>query len=57
MPADLLGYGYAAVVASGGVVGYMKAGSTMSLIMGLLFGGVSAVGAYQFSQDPTTTIC
>ena len=28
------------------------AGSTVSLGMGLLFGGLSAVGAYQVSQDP-----
>jgi len=49
---DILGFGYAAVVAAGGIMGYVKAGSTMSLGMGLLFGSLSAAGAYQVTQDP-----
>ncbi|XP_077991727.1 transmembrane protein 14C-like [Glandiceps talaboti] len=50
--ADLLGYGYSAVVTLGGVIGYVKAGSTMSLVAGLLFGGISFYGAHQVSQNP-----
>lgn len=49
---DYLGFGYALTVATGGVIGYVKAGSTVSLLMGLLFGGLSGFGAYQTSQDP-----
>uniref|UniRef100_A0A670I6K2 Transmembrane protein 14C n=1 Tax=Podarcis muralis TaxID=64176 RepID=A0A670I6K2_PODMU len=52
MSTDWLGYGYAALVASGGVIGYAKAGSVPSLAAGLLFGGLAGVGAYQQSQDP-----
>jgi len=49
---DLLGFGYASIVAVGGIIGYVKAGSVTSMAMGLLFGGISAIGAYQTSQDP-----
>lgn len=49
---DFFGFGYAAIVATGGIIGYVKAGSAISLAMGLLFGGLSAFGAYQTSQDP-----
>eukprot|EP00914_Ancora_sagittata_P012904 GHVO01024930.1.p1 GENE.GHVO01024930.1~~GHVO01024930.1.p1 ORF type:complete len:101 (+),score=11.60 GHVO01024930.1:76-378(+) len=49
---DILGAGYAAVIAAGGIMGYVKAGSTVSMMMGLLFGGVSGFGAYQMGQDP-----
>ncbi|KAK2145792.1 hypothetical protein LSH36_657g01039 [Paralvinella palmiformis] len=49
---DILGFAYAAVVAGGGVYGYVKAGSTISMVMGLLFGGMSAFGAYQITQEP-----
>uniref|UniRef100_H9GQ24 Transmembrane protein 14C n=1 Tax=Anolis carolinensis TaxID=28377 RepID=H9GQ24_ANOCA len=52
MSVDWLGYGYAALVASGGIVGYAKAGSVPSLAAGLLFGGLAGLGAYQQSQDP-----
>ncbi|XP_044311564.1 transmembrane protein 14C-like [Varanus komodoensis] len=52
MSADWLDYGYAALVASGGIVGYAKAGSVPSLAAGLLFGGLAGLGAYKQSQDP-----
>ncbi|KAG7257094.1 hypothetical protein CRUP_026562 [Coryphaenoides rupestris] len=52
MSVDWVGYGYAALVASGGVMGYVKAGSVPSLAAGLLFGGLAGVGAYQVSNDP-----
>ncbi|XP_047423706.1 transmembrane protein 14C isoform X2 [Mugil cephalus] len=52
MSVDWVGYGYATLVASGGVVGYVKAGSVPSLAAGLLFGGLAGFGAYQISNDP-----
>ncbi|XP_076868757.1 transmembrane protein 14C isoform X1 [Brachyhypopomus gauderio] len=52
MAVDWMGFGYAALVASGGVMGYVKAGSVPSLAAGLLFGGLAGFGAYQISQDP-----
>ncbi|CAL8293158.1 unnamed protein product [Lota lota] len=53
MTVDWVGYGYAALVASGGVMGYVKAGNVPSLAAGLLFGGLAGLGAYQVSNDPT----
>ncbi|XP_054840458.1 transmembrane protein 14C-like [Eublepharis macularius] len=52
MSVDWIGYGYAALVTSGGVIGYAKAGSVPSLAAGLLFGGLAGLGTYQQSQDP-----
>uniref|UniRef100_UPI00358E93D6 transmembrane protein 14C n=1 Tax=Myxine glutinosa TaxID=7769 RepID=UPI00358E93D6 len=52
MSTDWLGYGYAMLVGTGGIVGYVKAGSVPSLAAGLLFGGLAGAGAYQVSQDP-----
>ncbi|XP_022054627.2 transmembrane protein 14C isoform X1 [Acanthochromis polyacanthus] len=52
MSVDWVGYGYATLVASGGVLGYVKAGSVPSLAAGLLFGGLAGFGAYQISNDP-----
>ncbi|KAM9839204.1 transmembrane protein 14C isoform 2-T4 [Aulostomus maculatus] len=52
MSVDWVGYGYAALVASGGVIGYVKAASVPSLAAGLLFGGAAGFGAYQISNDP-----
>ncbi|KAJ8369973.1 hypothetical protein SKAU_G00100010 [Synaphobranchus kaupii] len=52
MPVDWFGYGYASLVAAGGIMGYAKAGSIPSLIAGLFFGLLSAIGAYQISQNP-----
>ncbi|KAG9275801.1 transmembrane protein 14Cb [Astyanax mexicanus] len=52
MAADWLGYGYAALVALGGAIGYINAGSMMSLIAGLVFGVLAAIGSRQISQNP-----
>ncbi|KAG1682997.1 Transmembrane protein 14C [Nymphon striatum] len=52
MGIDLIASGYAAMVAAGGIIGYMKAGSTASLGAGLLFGSLLGLGAYQLSQNP-----
>ncbi|KAI1902160.1 hypothetical protein AGOR_G00041840 [Albula goreensis] len=52
MPVDWFGYGYASLVAAGGVMGYVKAGSVPSLVAGLFFGLLAAIGAYQISDNP-----
>uniref|UniRef100_UPI0037E7E0C0 transmembrane protein 14A n=1 Tax=Semicossyphus pulcher TaxID=241346 RepID=UPI0037E7E0C0 len=51
MAVDWIGFGYAAALAFGGFMGYKRKGSVMSLMAGLVFGGLSAVGAYNISQD------
>ncbi|XP_031445215.1 transmembrane protein 14C-like [Phasianus colchicus] len=52
MEYDWVGFGYAALVASGGIIGYARAGSVPSLAAGLLFGGLAGLGAYQQSSEP-----
>ncbi|XP_055382460.1 transmembrane protein 14 homolog [Condylostylus longicornis] len=52
MPADLIGYLYAATVAAGGIIGYTKAGSIPSLGAGLIFGSILGYGAHLNSQEP-----
>ncbi|XP_061587012.1 transmembrane protein 14C-like [Cololabis saira] len=52
MAVDWSGLCYAALLAAGGVMGYVKAGSVTSLAAGLLFGLLAAVGAYLASQNP-----
>ncbi|CAL4064936.1 unnamed protein product [Meganyctiphanes norvegica] len=52
MGVDIISYAYAATVAAGGVMGFVKAGSVPSLGAGLLFGSVLGYGAYQLSENP-----
>ncbi|XP_033211267.1 transmembrane protein 14C [Belonocnema kinseyi] len=52
MPVDIPGFAYAAVVAAGGIMGYVKSNSIPSLGAGLLFGSLLGMGAYRISQDP-----
>ncbi|XP_066272902.1 transmembrane protein 14C-like isoform X2 [Branchiostoma lanceolatum] len=49
---DFVSIGFALVVAVGGILGYVRKGSTMSLGAGLVFGGLMGVGAYQTSVNP-----
>ncbi|XP_053972982.1 transmembrane protein 14C [Hylaeus anthracinus] len=53
MPFDIVAYSYAATVAAGGILGYVKSHSIPSLGAGLLFGTILGYGAYQTSADPT----
>ncbi|CAG9532984.1 unnamed protein product [Cercopithifilaria johnstoni] len=43
---DLVDHLYAGVIIVGGLVGYFKAGSTMSLAAGLVFGGAAGFAAH-----------
>ncbi|XP_054455651.1 transmembrane protein 14A [Anoplopoma fimbria] len=52
MAVDWIGFGYAAAIAFGGYMGYKRKGSVMSLMAGLVFGWLSAYGAYNVSYDP-----
>ncbi|XP_077585199.1 transmembrane protein 14A [Stigmatopora nigra] len=53
MAIDWIGCGYAAAILLGGYMGYRKKGSIMSLMAGLVFGGLSLYGAYNISIKPT----
>lgn len=46
MPFDLITATYAIIVASGGIMGYVKAQSIPSLAAGLTFGCLLATGSY-----------
>ncbi|XP_038575167.1 transmembrane protein 14C-like isoform X1 [Micropterus salmoides] len=52
MAVDWIGFSYAALLVTGGILGYVKAGSIISLASGLLFGLLAAVGAFLVSQNP-----
>ncbi|XP_074845000.1 transmembrane protein 14A [Carettochelys insculpta] len=52
MSVDWIGFGYAALVALGGAIGYIRKGSIVSLAAGLFFGLVSGYGAYCVTHDP-----
>ncbi|CAK6951598.1 transmembrane protein 14A [Scomber scombrus] len=53
MAVDWIGFCYAAALALGGFMGYKRKGSVMSLMAGLVFGGLSAYGAFNVSRDPS----
>ncbi|XP_061914240.1 transmembrane protein 14A [Entelurus aequoreus] len=53
MALDWMGFGYAAAIFLGGYMGYRRKGSVMSLMAGLVFGGLSAYGAYNISNNRT----
>uniref|UniRef100_A0A2K6B3S6 Transmembrane protein 14B n=1 Tax=Macaca nemestrina TaxID=9545 RepID=A0A2K6B3S6_MACNE len=52
VPLHWFGFGYTALVVSGGIFGYVKTGRVLSLAAGLLFGSLAGLGSYQLSQDP-----
>nr|XP_021149174.1 transmembrane protein 14A isoform X1 [Columba livia] len=52
MAVDWIGFAYAALLAVGGVVGYTRKGSKISLAAGLTFGSVAGYGAYCITRDP-----
>ncbi|KAL0089275.1 transmembrane protein 14C-like protein [Phycomyces blakesleeanus] len=53
---DIYGYCYSTLIVLGGFMGYMKAGSQMSLLAGIIFGAAAGVGAYKASQEPGSVI-
>uniref|UniRef100_A0A669QNJ8 Transmembrane protein 14A n=1 Tax=Phasianus colchicus TaxID=9054 RepID=A0A669QNJ8_PHACC len=52
MAVDWIGFAYAALLAVGGVVGYTRKGSKISLAAGLTFGSMAGYGAYCVTRDP-----
>ncbi|XP_071074624.1 transmembrane protein 14A isoform X1 [Dasypus novemcinctus] len=50
-PMDLLGFGYAALVTFGSILGYKRRGGVLSLIAGLFVGFLAGYGAYRVSND------
>ncbi|OXB63191.1 hypothetical protein ASZ78_016252 [Callipepla squamata] len=52
MAVDWIGFAYAALLAVGGVLGYTRKGSKISLAAGLTFGSVAGYGAYCVTRDP-----
>ncbi|KAM6433615.1 transmembrane protein 14A isoform 3-T3 [Rhynochetos jubatus] len=52
MAVDWVGFAYAALLAVGGVMGYTRKGSKISLAAGLTFASVTGYGAYCVTQDP-----
>lgn len=56
MSVDIITITYAAVVAVGGIIGYVKAGSVISMVMGLSCGGLMGLAAYQTSHNPNNVL-
>jgi len=52
MAYDLIAFAYAAAVAAGGILGFVKKGSVMSGVMGVAAGTLMGYGAYQTSANP-----
>ncbi|KAL7423605.1 Transmembrane protein 14A [Cryptotrichosporon argae] len=52
MQYDVPGFIYAALVVSGGALGFIRRGSAMSLVMGGSTGALAAYGAWRTSLDP-----
>ncbi|XP_075718064.1 transmembrane protein 14A [Rhinoderma darwinii] len=52
MAIDWIGFGYAALLVSGGFLGFSRKGSIVSLIAGLTFGLLAAYGALRVSNNP-----
>ncbi|XP_064143438.1 transmembrane protein 14A isoform X1 [Loxodonta africana] len=48
---DLIGFGYAALVTFGSILGYKRRGGIPSLIGGLCVGFLAGYGAYRVSND------
>ncbi|KAK1926328.1 transmembrane proteins 14C-domain-containing protein [Papiliotrema laurentii] len=48
---DYLGFGYAVLLALGGLAGAARKGSIVSLLMGVVSGAIAAHGAKRVSQD------
>ena len=47
---DYAGYTYSLLIVGGGLAGFVTAGSTMSLVMGLVCGLLAALGARRLSH-------
>merc|ERR1712037_754560 len=56
MSYDLISFAYAALVALGGIMGFVKKGSIMSAAMGVIAGSLAGFGAYQTSVNPNNYI-
>ncbi|XP_063169722.1 transmembrane protein 14A [Candoia aspera] len=52
MSVDWIGFSYGAVVALGGIIGYIRKGSKISLVAGLFFGLLACYGAYWVTHNP-----
>ncbi|KAJ3006602.1 Transmembrane protein 14C [Thoreauomyces humboldtii] len=50
---DYFAFTYAALVFIGGVIGFVKAGSLMSLLVGTVMGTLLGIGARSVSADPS----
>ncbi|EFP75527.1 uncharacterized protein PGTG_00858 [Puccinia graminis f. sp. tritici CRL 75-36-700-3] len=47
---DYLGFAYGFLVATGGIMGFVKASSVPSLVAGTVSGGLIALGAHRYQQ-------